>query len=430
MVPSRTRLDPDGYYRCLGLEPEASRVAIVAAFRGKARLLHPDVPVTGNAAAFVAVRKAYDVLSNRDRRADYDRRAREATWAALEPEAGTVRTSSPSGAPLRGRPWPPIDPSDRPERSSTEGQAGCPTDDPGWQPRPAADPGWQPRPAAEPGGRQKRAFDVPLPLWVALAAVLGLSVYQAVTHLMAPPRHLPQAQIRPNAAVVEPLSASAHEAVLYGPAPVQLAGVANFYVGPGGGPAVVWYLDRKRNTLVPLGQLPPFSTVQAVRLIRQDSLIEVLVNDHGNGLISANRLTPGNSADAHRAYCGYNAGPAPRDGELLQRQGLGTGRLEVENRAMQPAVVKLRDEHGAVVVAVFLGPRGHEVFDVVPSGNYHPDFAIGELWSRACNSFAAGMQAWRMRAALRSPAESRVVVEPDASEQAAAEIPDQAFERN
>ena len=82
MLPPRPRLDPGGYYDRLGLEPAATQAEIVAAFRAKARLLHPDVPRTGNASAFVAMKQAYDVLSNAERRAAYDRAAREAILAA------------------------------------------------------------------------------------------------------------------------------------------------------------------------------------------------------------------------------------------------------------------------------------------------------------------------------------------------------------
>ena len=482
MLPPQTRSDPAGYYRCLGVAPEAPQAEIVAAFRRKARRLHPDVPRTGDAAAFVGLRQAYDVLSKRDQRAAYDRKAQDAALAATKPII-VRRTADPSADPLGGQYRSAVDPGlwqgrftgstaeqRRPTGSATEqgrptgsttargGSAGksqawwggFSTLGAGWQGRSASDQppsqggmpqaGMRPagmRPAgARPtgaglgGGLQSRASEIPLLVWVGLAAFLCLSVYQAAVHLMTPrPRPAP-AEISANAAVVPPLSPSAHEAVLYGPAPVRLAGVPNFYVGPGAGPAMLWTLDRQRNVLLPLGRLPPFSMVQALRLFNQNGMVEVLVNARGNGLISAGRLTAGDPAAAHRAYCGYNAGPAPRDGELLQRRGSGGGRLELENRALQPAVVKLRDDSGAVVVSVFLEPQGRAVLDGMPSGTLHPEFAIGELWSRACNSFAAGMRAWRMQVALRSPAESRLVVEPDAGAQAAANIPDQAFERN
>src|ERR1700692_2899215 len=83
MLPSRPPLDPQGYYARLGLEPVAPQASIVTAFRAKARLLHPDVRKTGNAAAFVAVKQAYDVLSNRERREAYDRKARAGAEESL-----------------------------------------------------------------------------------------------------------------------------------------------------------------------------------------------------------------------------------------------------------------------------------------------------------------------------------------------------------
>jgi hypothetical protein len=384
MLPPRTRLDPDGYYDRLGVEPAATRADVVRAFRAKARLLHPDVPKTGNAGAFVAVKQAYDVLSNQDRRAAYDRKAREIVLDRFDYETFVVRK------PTNPKPV-------YPETNATH--------------------------------RQRRLFDIPVVIWVGLAAFLCLCVYEAVAHLLLVPPQVARDDIRPNAAIVAPLSPSAHQAVLYGPMPVRLGGVPNFYVVPAAGPAVLWRQDPALNTLVPLGQLPLFSSVQAVRLIRQNGMLEVLVNDHANGFISADHLTPGNAAAARQAYCGYNAGPTPYDGELLERRGFGGGTIEIENRAVQPAVVKLRDETGAVALSAFLGPGGHAIFDGLPDGSYYTEFAIGELWSRACNSFAAGMRARRMEAVLKSPGTSSVVVAPEAGGPAAVDIPDQAFER-
>ena len=379
MPPSQTSLDPEGFYARLGLKPAANQESVVAAFRAKARLLHPDVPVTGNAAAFVAVKQAYDTLSNHDRRETYDRKARQAAEDASEPNAA-----------------PPA--------------------------QPAA---WRP---ADAPVRHPRFADLPVMVWIGIAAFLGLCVFEAATHLLAPSTAV-NAGIRPNAATVTPLSPSARRAVLYGPAPLKLAGTPNFYVVPTGTPALLWHLDPTRKTLVPLGQLPPFSAVQAVRLIRQNGMLEVLVNDNATAFISADHLTAGNAAAAWTAYCGYNAGPAPSDGELLERRGTGRGTLALENRALQPAVVKLRDQAGAVVVSVFLDPGGQVKLDGLPEGVFYPEFAVGELWSRACNMFAAGMRARRMQATIKVPGNTNLVLAPDAGQPAASDISDQAFGR-
>lgn len=372
----RTRLDPEGFYARLGLDPAAAQAAVVAAYRAKARVLHPDVPATGNAAAFVSVKQAYDVLSNQVRRQAYDRQARE---VVPQPKPIIIRKAE----------WPSAPPS-----------------------------------------RHPRFSDLPVLVWVGIAGFFGLCLYQVVTHLIAP-SSVTRPDIRPNAAIVAPLSETAHQAVLYGPAPLRLAGTPNFYVMPAGSVTVLWRMDPTRNNaLTPMAQLPPFSTVQAFRLIRQTGMLEVLVNENASGFISADHLTAGDALAAHRAYCGYNAGPAPFDGEVLERRGVGSGTLTLENRAMQPAVVKFRDATGTVVISVFMGPNGHAVLDGLPEGNYRPDFAVGELWSRACNVFAAGMRARRGVAALQVPVDTALVVEPDASLPAGADITEQVFGQN
>jgi hypothetical protein len=379
----RSRLDPDGYYDLLGVKPSAAPAEIVAAYRQKARLLHPDVPRTGNSDAFVAVKQAYDVLSNQLQRADYDRAARDAAAAAARPAIGIPR------------------PHQRPQAA----------------------------PAAASSTHRPRFSDLPVMVWAGMGAFLCFGIYQVVTHLLAP-SPVVRSDIRPNAAIVAPLSPSAHQAVLYGPMPVRLAGTPNFYIMPAGSPAVLWRLDTGRNALVPQGQLPPFSEVQAVRLIRQNGMLEVLVNDRGNGYVSADHATPGNAAAAHRAYCSYNAGPTPSDGEPLLRRGSGQGTLDLENRSVQPAVVKLRDQTGAVMLSVFLGPGGHAALEGLPDGLYRPEFAIGELWSRACNTFAAGMRSWRTDAALRLPGDQHLVVAPETAGAPSSEISDQVFDRD
>jgi hypothetical protein len=379
MLPSRRRLDPEGYYDRLGLEPAAEQTEVAAAFRAKARVLHPDVPGTGNTAAFVAAKQAYDVLSNRERRQAYDAAARQAAFEPAKPEPVIVRPASYAAAPRI---------------------------------------------------RHPRFSDLPVAVWVGVGAFFSLCLYEVASHLLTPARPVTRVEIRPNAATVQPLSPGAHRAVLYGPTPVRLPGTPNFYIVPGGNPTILWRMDAERNTMVSLGQLPPFSSVQAIQLIRQTGMLEVLVNEQGHGFISANHLAKGDAAAARAAYCGYNAGPVPFDGEVLEHRGHGAGKLAVENRAMQPAVLKLRDEAGAVALEVFLGPGGHADLADLPDGLYRPEFAIGELWSRACNVFAAGMRARRMEDLVRLPGNARIVVSPDTAVPAASDISDQAFGRD
>jgi hypothetical protein len=394
MLPPRTRLDPEGFYAILGLDPAATPEAITAAFRRQARIVHPDVPATGDAKKFVAVRQAYDVLSNRERRKTYDQGARHAVANAWTVES--AQTSSPN-----------IDPAD-------------------WY---AAEFSSHPAREARPRAPQRTLFaGIPVAVWVGLGAFLCLCVVEAGLHLRSPPM-IPSAGIKPNAAPVTPLSPSAQRAELYGPTPVRLPGTPNFYIVPAAGAAVLWRKDAKLDSYVPIGQLPPFSSVQAVRLYRQSGLVEVLFNETSTGFVDSNRLAPGDAETARRAYCGYNAGAPPYDGELLQQRDQGNGTIQLDNRTIRPVVVKLRDPSGVAALSVFLGPRGHAELTGVPGGIFRPDFAIGELWSRACSSFAAGMSARRMGETVNTLLDAYLVVPPD-DEAAAADVSDTDFSRD
>jgi DnaJ domain len=374
------RDDPAGHYARLGLTPDADQAQVTAAFRGKARMLHPDVPGTGDAAAFIAVRQAYDVLSDPVRRAAYDRVA----------------------GPLAGRPAP---------SPSVE------------------EPSWE---SLRHHFRFLTEPRLPRLSWmilggVAVLACLGLfGAWLQVTSPPAPVRSV----IRPNAPAVTPATPSEARALAFGALPPRLAGTANYYILPAAGPTNLWHFDAARDGYIAVRVLPPFTPVQALRLNRQTGLVEIRVTDTSTDFVEASRLYPGNALSARRAYCAYNAGPAPANGEILTRPAFGTGRLTLSNRTTQPAVVKFRDAAGVVVAAIFLGPQGEATLDGLPDMPVQTEFAIGELWSRACEGFAAGMRAQRIPGAVTLAGMKSLVIPPDADDEALEDVSDAAFERD
>lgn len=60
-------------YSVLGLERDASKKEITAAYRHLARTCHPD-KVPGKEALFVKTQEAYNTLSDSEKREDYDRK--------------------------------------------------------------------------------------------------------------------------------------------------------------------------------------------------------------------------------------------------------------------------------------------------------------------------------------------------------------------
>jgi hypothetical protein len=338
------------------------------------------VPGTGNTAAFLAVKEAYDVVGTIARRADYDWLARRTLQDEIEPgEMPPLRQAAMAPAPTRN----------------------------------------------------PRFSDMPIAVWAVLGTILVVGVYEVFVHLMAMPPIPQRPTITANAPVVAPLTPEAQRLVDYGPTPVRLPGTPNFYVIPASGVTVLWQVDEAKKAFVPAGRLPPFSAVQALRLFRQNGLVEVKVTDTATGFIEAGRLAPGDANAAHNAYCAYNAGPAPANGEVFRQTGNGTGRLALDNRTTQPAVVKLRDASGSVVVTTYLAPSGHVEINGLPEGRYRPEFAIGELWSRACQSFAAGMRAQRLRGYFTLSALTPLTIPPNLpGEPPPSDISDETFHRD
>eukprot|EP00930_Biecheleria_cincta_P073353 TRINITY_DN60652_c0_g1_i1.p1 TRINITY_DN60652_c0_g1~~TRINITY_DN60652_c0_g1_i1.p1 ORF type:complete len:753 (-),score=152.30 TRINITY_DN60652_c0_g1_i1:280-2538(-) len=82
--------DPQGYYRVLKLSPDASGAEIRAAFVQQVLQVHPDKG--GSAAEFNAVKQAFDVLADWEKRADYDGKETE------EPETFSAHGSTTSNS--------------------------------------------------------------------------------------------------------------------------------------------------------------------------------------------------------------------------------------------------------------------------------------------------------------------------------------------
>lgn len=381
MPPPRTPLglplDPEGYYARLGVEPWCRPAAIIAAYRGKARLVHPDVPATGDAGAFMELKQAYDVLIHADRRAAYDRSARREL--PREQQSGEI-----GAMPFHAMESPPT--------------------------------------------RHPRMRDLPAAVWVGMAAVLMVGMVEVALHLTSAPPQRVRATIPATAPDVPAPAPNEPIPQPYGPAPVRLAGTANFYIVPAANPAVLWRADDARHTLVPWGQLPAFSAVQGLRLLKQNGMVEIKVTDSTNGYVEAGRLTPGDSATATRAWCTYNAGPTPENGEVLSHAAKGRATLSIDNRSGQLAVVKIRSAAGAVVASVFLGPGGETTMDGLPDEPVRLEFATGEVWSRACHGFAAGMRAQRLPGPVAIGAARRLAIPPDPAV-APVDLSDQAFEQ-
>jgi len=329
------RDDPAGHYATLGVDSAAPAEAIVAAFRAAARRLHPDIPETGDAEAFMRARAAYDVLGDAERRAAYDRMARAADPPPAAPAFEDTLVRDAVAAAWR-----------RPTGLSLGLFSGC-------------------------------AGFALLALAIGFAGLGSSGSRPSVALPVGAPRA---------AAPLRPLR----------PPPAPVEGIANGYILPAGGAATLWRAAPAADRYVPAGQLAAFTPVAIRHIDAQHGMVEVGAPDGSDGFVYASRLAPGDAAAAERARCIFEAGTPPTNSEILSRHGSpGVLRVEVENRRDQPAVVKLRDQTGVATASVFVAPRGVAAIDRLPPGVYRPEFAYGELWSHACRRFVAGMRAER-----------------------------------
>ena len=143
--------------------------------------------------------------------------------------------------------------------------------------------------------------------------------------------------------------------------------------------------------------------------------------------MDAARLEPGGVEDARQAYCADQAGAPPGNAELLAQRGRGDSQLVLINRGPEPVAVKLRGSANEAQALIYIAPGMRVTALRLPGGPWHADLAIGELWSRACGRFAAGMETVRLPGIIAPGA--TVTVPPEGGAERIA-ISDQDFMRN
>lgn len=87
-------MDPQGFYKALGVQPSATAREIKSAFRRLAKQTHPDTSGAKSASKFHQVSEAYDVLSDPVRRAEYDRLRYQKTVPEPQPQYEVINPIS------------------------------------------------------------------------------------------------------------------------------------------------------------------------------------------------------------------------------------------------------------------------------------------------------------------------------------------------
>jgi hypothetical protein len=93
------RDDPQGYYRALGLAPNATPAQISHAYREWAKAFHPDRSGQADAHEFLRIKEAYDTLHDESRRTRYDAEGRDGAPDGPPPGPTTPRTTEEAVRP-------------------------------------------------------------------------------------------------------------------------------------------------------------------------------------------------------------------------------------------------------------------------------------------------------------------------------------------
>ncbi|MBC7950610.1 MAG: DnaJ domain-containing protein [Rhodospirillaceae bacterium] len=114
------------------------------------------------------------------------------------------------------------------------------------------------------------------------------------------------------------------------------------------------------------------------------------------GWVATRALYAGSASLFKQEWCAANKGSTPLGGEVLLRRANGDHRLMIHNDGRQDAVVKLKTASGNTVVSYYVPATYHLGVSGIPDGTFRIEFAIGSLYSRGCGIFAGGMQAGLM----------------------------------
>jgi hypothetical protein len=444
-----TQSDPHGYYAVLGVGPLADTTEIKAAYRYKAKLVHPDRNHDPDARVdFLAVSRAYEILRNPKSRAEYDSSAQRPVPASL------IDPTDPTPKPLacsrcgqvtaqpryivfyqvRSFLW-------KSRRTPIHGifcrhcadrtaiLASTTTWILGW---------WSPRGVVNSvaalvknlQGGEKPANDN---LWVLLhqARAFLTSGSKDIAHALTeqaqdfakndgereriadiakaarggPTRQLINRWHPWNYATVVqalPMAAAFAALLVFGAIPLVRRGADSAQASIAVHPAQAGETRHVAVEMLKVRQGPAdsepvvalldrFMTVQVVEMAPGD-WARILTPSGMTGYVPSRYLFGGSGDTLRTRWCKEQKGDPPDNGDILLRRAGGQHRLTVRNATGDDVVVRLKTANGRTLIAFFVGENEETVIDGIPDGTFRAVFASGRTYSRACGVFLDDMR--------------------------------------
>jgi hypothetical protein len=449
---SRSLSDPLGYYRKLGVGPLADASEIKAAFRYKAKMLHPDRNPSEEARQeFLEVSNAYQVLSDPDQRSRYEQKAQ------LPAPAGMIDPADPNPQPLtcsrcgqvtaqpryilfrhvkslfwssqRGTVrgifcracadrtailastttwilgwWSPTGPywTVRALLNNLRGGEKPPTDNL-WvllhQAR--AFLGRGDRVVARALAEQALEFAQDEDERVRIAGLLHrtgsrVKVAKRLKNRWHPWNYASLIQALPLAALILAILVGG-AAILFQTRTADVtADIVIHPAQPGETRHVATEILKVRqgpSAAQPVtALLDRFSTVQVVETEQGGEWARILTDNGVTGYVQSRYLFGGPGEAQKNRWCTEQKGAPPQNGDILLRRSGGDSQLTVTNDSGRDVVVRLKTQSGRTLLAFFAAKGQSAVINAIPDGTYHAIFASGEEYSHVCGVYLQGME--------------------------------------
>jgi hypothetical protein len=135
-----------------------------------------------------------------------------------------------------------------------------------------------------------------------------------------------------------------------------------------------------------------FTTVQVMDSAAGGEWARILTPGGITGYVPSRYLFGGPGDEQRTRWCIDQKGPDPQNGEVLIRRSGGEHRLTVSNATGKDLVVRLKTPNGQTLLGFFVKADASAVINDIPDGTFRAVFASGESYSRACGTFLDAMQ--------------------------------------
>ncbi|HXP96933.1 MAG TPA: DnaJ domain-containing protein [Telmatospirillum sp.] len=141
-----------------------------------------------------------------------------------------------------------------------------------------------------------------------------------------------------------------------------------------------------------LALLDRFSTVQVMDSVADGEWARILTPTGVTGYVPTRYLFGGAGEESKNRWCSEQKGAPLQTGDVLMRRTGGGHRLSVKNATEHDVVVRLKTQNGHTLIAFFLAKGTESTIDGIPDGTFRAAFATGHNYSRACAVFLDDMQ--------------------------------------